>query len=195
MYHLDIILIILLIIKKVQMIYISHRGNLDGPNPELENSPNYITAALAKGYDVEVDVWWLENSGYWLGHDSPQYEVDKYFLSNKKLWCHAKDIKTISRLIRSEFARPNPFVHCFFHQNDDVTLTSKNFLWTYPGKPLDYGSIAVLPERAEDKWTQNDNFVGICSDYIDLYRKPKRVIGDLWPAFSQTTARIKSMNE
>ena len=28
------------------MLYISHRGNLDGINPELENNPKYISNAL-----------------------------------------------------------------------------------------------------------------------------------------------------
>ena len=27
-------------------------------------------------------------------------------------------------------------IHCFRHQEDDVTLTSRGYMWTYPGKPL-----------------------------------------------------------
>ena len=38
------------------MIFISHRGNLSGPNPKLENSINYINEALKK-FDVEIDLW------------------------------------------------------------------------------------------------------------------------------------------
>ena len=38
------------------MILISHRGNINGPNPEMENNPEYIQKALDLGYDVEVDV-------------------------------------------------------------------------------------------------------------------------------------------
>ena len=40
------------------MKLIAHRGNIDGPNPERENSPEYIEEALKAGYDVEVDVWY-----------------------------------------------------------------------------------------------------------------------------------------
>jgi hypothetical protein len=55
------------------MILISHRGNISGPNPEQENHPDYIWAAIQAGYDVEVDVW-FENGKFMLGHDEPQYE-------------------------------------------------------------------------------------------------------------------------
>ena len=39
------------------MKFIAHRGNVFGPNVELENSPNYIDKAISTGYDVEVDLW------------------------------------------------------------------------------------------------------------------------------------------
>ena len=38
------------------MIFIAHRGNLSGPQPENENKLAYIQAALDKGFSVEVDV-------------------------------------------------------------------------------------------------------------------------------------------
>ena len=44
------------------MILISHRGNIDGPNPKLENSPEYIQLAMEKGFDVEVDVWYKDDN-------------------------------------------------------------------------------------------------------------------------------------
>ena len=34
------------------MIFISHRGNLNGPEPLRENCPSYIDEALRAGYDV-----------------------------------------------------------------------------------------------------------------------------------------------
>jgi len=65
------------------MIYIAHRGNTQGPNPDKENHPDYLRDAVRKGYDVELDVW-LINGKYILGHDAPQYEVPDYFLENNK---------------------------------------------------------------------------------------------------------------
>lgn len=38
------------------MILISHRGNLSGLNPDLENSEKYINTALSLGFDVEIDI-------------------------------------------------------------------------------------------------------------------------------------------
>jgi len=52
-------------------------------------------------------------------------------------------------------------IHCFWHQEDDVTLTSKGYLWTYSGKELTENSIAVLPEKKPDV-----EVAGICSDYV-----------------------------
>jgi hypothetical protein len=34
----------------------------------------------------------------------------------------------------------------FWHQNDDFTLTSKNYIWTYPGQPYTASSVIVMPE-------------------------------------------------
>ena len=39
------------------MKIISHRGNLYGPNPELENKPEYILAAIKCNFRVEIDLW------------------------------------------------------------------------------------------------------------------------------------------
>ena len=52
-------------------------------------------------------------------------------------------------------------VHCFWHQEDDVTLTSKGYLWTYPNKQLTPKSIAVLPEGVIE-----EEIAGFCSDFI-----------------------------
>ena len=54
-----------------------------------ENNPEYINKAIEKGYDVEIDVR-FENKKFFLGHDFNQFEINKEFLLNKKLWCHAK---------------------------------------------------------------------------------------------------------
>ena len=61
------------------MHFISHRGNLNGPNKNLENKPNYIKEALDKGFDVEIDVW-LSKEKFYLGHDEPLYETDVNFI-------------------------------------------------------------------------------------------------------------------
>ena len=63
------------------MIFISHRGNINGPNKLMENNPSYILSALNEGYECEIDVWKIKDKRF-LGHDNPDYEVDKQFLLN-----------------------------------------------------------------------------------------------------------------
>ncbi len=135
------------------MILISHRGNLNGKS-DKENQPDYIDEALSHGFDVEVDVWYHKDEFY-LGHDEPQYKVDEKFLEKTEIWCHAKNIDALNRMVE------NGKIHCFWHQEDDVTLTSEGYLWTYPGKDLTKNSISVLPTKK-----LNVEVAGICSDFI-----------------------------
>ena len=120
------------------MILISHRGNIDGPNEVRENSPYYIMEALTMGFDVEIDVWFVDGE-FWLGHDSPQYKTDYKFLMNERFWCHAKNLDALMEM--KKYA-----IHYFWHETDTVTLTSKNYIWAYPGKQPIKGSIACMPE-------------------------------------------------
>ncbi len=139
------------------MILISHRGNLNGKT-DRENQPKYIEEAIFHDFDVEVDVWY-DSKQFWLGHDKPQYKVSERFLEHPNLWCHAKNIDALYVM------NTNYHIHCFWHQEDDVTLTSMGYLWTYPGKQLTSNSIAVLPDGKVP-----DNIVGICSDFIGSFR-------------------------
>tara|TARA_B100000131_G_C17952877_1_gene547177 strand:+ start:142 stop:582 length:441 start_codon:yes stop_codon:yes gene_type:complete len=142
------------------MILISHRGNLSGKNDDKENHPDYIQTALDKGFDVEIDVWYKDGEWY-LGHDKPQYQVDLEYLKNDKFWCHAKNIEALNQMLEED-------IHCFWHQEDDVTLTSKGFMWTYPGKQLTSKSICVLPEKNNEI---PKKCLGICSDFIVSYKE------------------------
>ena len=141
------------------MYLISHRGNINGILEKRENSPSYINEALNKGYDVEVDVR-FDNNQFFLGHDKNQYQINKEFLLNKKIWCHAKTTEALIALEKID-------AHYFWHQEDDYTITSKGFIWTYPGKKLLLKSICVLPEKYDYKQIDCE---GICSDYIQNYK-------------------------
>jgi len=142
------------------MILISHRGNLNGINSDKENSPSYLLSALNKGFNVEVDVR-FENNKFYLGHDFSQFEINVDFLQNKSIWCHAKTHEAL-------YALHNINAHYFWHQEDDYTITSRGYIWTYPSKKLLPNSICVLPEKANYK---SFNCLGICSDFIEKYKK------------------------
>lgn len=142
------------------MILISHRGNIDGRKPQLENGQRYCESAIDAGYNVEVDVWVYDDI-FWTGHARPQYRVDTDFFQRDEVWCHAKDIEALNRLL-------DIGAHCFFHQNDPVTLTSKGYIWTYPTHKLTGKSICVLPEL---QTISIENCAGICSDIIGSYNE------------------------
>jgi hypothetical protein len=147
------------------MIYISHRGNLKGRDAASENQPEYIDEAINAGFDVEIDMWWVDGRIY-LGHDEPQYEVDDIWLSHRadKLWVHCKNVELLN-WIRSTT------LHYFWHEEDTLTLTSKQYMWVYPGKQPIIGSIAVMPELYNDKINK---CMGICSDFVEDYKNKSK---------------------
>ena len=143
------------------IIYIAHRGNVSGKNKIEENKPEYLLNAINKGYFVETDMWLINNKLY-LGHDSPTYEIKIDFLLEikDKLFCHCKNIEALDFLINKY-----PDIECFFHDNDDCTLTSKKKIWTYPGKKLYLSSICVMPEQTDQLPV---NCLGVCTDNHEL---------------------------
>ena len=143
------------------MILISHRGNLIGKNPSAENSRECILLALNEGFDVEIDLWFTDGK-LWLGHDRPNYPVGIDFLTkhSDRLWLHCKSLETLAYL--SNYDTYN----YFFHDSDLATITSKGYLWVYPGNQPVKNSIAVLPEINNDDVSEA---VGVCSDFIRHY--------------------------
>jgi hypothetical protein len=145
------------------MKLIAHRGLMNGPDQTLENTPDQIDKCLAEGFDVEVDVWWL-NGRWWLGHDEPKIATSFYFLKRKGIWIHCKNELVLEKLV----AHPRQ-LHYFWHQTDCYTLTSKGIPWIYPGKQPIYNGVTVLPEEwmdLKDVKLLADNGHGICSDYV-----------------------------
>jgi len=148
------------------MIYISHRGNINGRIEDVENKPEYINDTILLGYDVEVDVWFVDGE-WWLGHDKPQYKISVEWLEERqdKLWIHCKNVDAMVEL-ESGNKHYDGF-NFFWHETDTLTLTSLSFIWVYPGKQPIKGSIAVMPEIHKEDVSQ---CYGICSDYIEKYK-------------------------
>lgn len=143
---------------------IAHRGNVYGKNINRENSPDYIIEALNLGFDVEIDVWVIGDQVY-LGHDSPEYKIEKEFLFNNRFWCHAKNYSALIMMIKYK-----DLIHCFSHNSDDYILTSRGIIWAYTGKPVNEDTICVMPENCNN-YSNDDlkNCLGICSDDIAKY--------------------------
>lgn len=147
------------------MLLISHRGNITGKNKNLENTTDYILNAINLGYNVEIDVWNIKGKWY-LGHDNPDNKIDISFLRNNLLWCHAKNLDALAHMVSDRN------IHCFWHEDDKATLTTENFLWTFPGETLYNNSISVLPEICGQtkEALYEKQISGICSDYIGDYK-------------------------
>lgn len=145
-------------------LLIAHRGLVNGANVEIENHPQQIDSALSKGFDAEVDIWYTIDGGFMLGHDAPTYPVSLQWLRDRadKLWLHAKNLDAL-HLLDSQFNK-------FWHESDQHTLTSKGYIWTYPGvKTSASNGIVVMPESANIsiKEVTQINCYGICSDYVE----------------------------
>ena len=147
------------ILDDQKMKIISHRGNLNGSSTDLENHPTYIQAAIGAGYEVEVDVWYIDTK-FVLGHDNPQYEVDKKWLKELPLWCHAKNESALCEMLKEH-------IHCFWHENDRFTLTSKGVPWCFPNNYQKNG-ITVSLGIKENNFSHN--ILGVCTDYPLTWR-------------------------
>ena len=154
------------------MRIISHRGNLNGIDRALENHPRHIAGLINQpemAIDVEVDLWYW-NDKFYLGHDEPQNFIKQQWIEDHKynLWIHCKNSEALAMMLNHKD------VNCFWHQQDDYTITSKNWVWCYPDKqPPGHEnsfpwierhyllSVGVLPELNN---TNIDNFTTICTD-------------------------------
>jgi len=147
------------------LVFISHRGNLTGPNPAMENRPEYISAALAAGFDVEIDVRLDEASGGWLlGHDTGDYPVPYSFLLQPRLWVHCKNGAALRALSMDKR------VHCYWHSNDEYTLTSRGIMWVYPDKPV-LGPRSVAVMFTDPAALLDSDLYGVCSDDVGSLRR------------------------
>jgi hypothetical protein len=142
------------------MIIISHRGNIEGPVPSEENKPEYIKRALSLGFNVEVDLWVIDGK-FMLGHDKPLYDIRYAFLFTGGLWIHCKNIDALYMLLDTTIP------YYFFHQKDDVTVTSNGYIWTYPGKKLTSRSIAVVTGKS---FVGIEKAYGVCTDYPLIFK-------------------------
>ena len=145
------------------MKLISHRGNVNGPQKELENTPEQISRVLDQGYDCEIDLWLTDNK-LWLGHDAAEYSINRDFLEHPGLWIHAKNLPALAWLTTTDF-------NYFWHQQDDFVITSHHYIWAYPGQPLTARSVAVMPEwnYRHDETRQLECFA-VCSDFVAEFK-------------------------
>jgi len=150
------------------MIYISHRGNLEGIDKERENSLSYIDEAIALGYEAEVDLR-LNDGRLFFGHDTPDYNVTHAWLQKRKnkLWIHVKDYKSLVWLLNSE-----EDYRYFCHESDKYTLTSNGYVWSHDLKNnmINKCIVPLISKEQVMNFTQR-SFYGVCTDYPVFCKK------------------------
>jgi hypothetical protein len=137
------------------MKIIAHRGNINGPDPLNENTIDYLKYTYEKGFDVECDIIG-HNGKLYFGHDVPQEPVDIDFIYNTGVWCHAKNIEALENLSKLN-------VNYFWHEDDAATITSKGYIWCYPGKFIKSKN-AVWLDLFDTELLDYTNIYGICTD-------------------------------
>ena len=144
------------------MKLISHRGNIIGPNPNTENTPSYIDTAISAGYDVEIDIR-LINGKYYLGHDTPDYEVTQTWLLKRKdrLWIHCKNIEAANELSKLDS------LQFFCHTSDPFVLTSNGYVWAHE-LAIKVGSRVIIPLLDEKDLSEYEGIgtYAVCTDYM-----------------------------
>ena len=149
------------------MRIIAHRANLNGPSKDRENTIDQIYRSIEYGFDVEIDVR-IINQKILLGHDKSKESIslEKLLKLSNYLWIHCKNIDALEYFKKNNL---NNVFNYFWHQEDNYTLTSKGYIWSYPGSILSPNSINVLPEWSNEinklKFLKTDEVYGICTDY------------------------------
>lgn len=148
-------------------VFIAHRGNWQGAEPDYENRLDYLREAYQAGYAVECDLQ-VYNDVLYFGHDEPQDQVDWSFIGRPYVFCHAKTIETMQVLM-------NGGVHCFWHEEDKMTLTSMGFMWCYPGVyPVNHRAIWLDLQGAETPIIPDGEIFGVCGDDFNNLKWIKR---------------------
>jgi HAD superfamily hydrolase (TIGR01509 family) len=150
-----------------KLCLISRRGNLEGANPEKENTPAYVQHALNLSFDVQVDVWSGKDGGWYLGNDGPKHKVDLTFLQSKGLWLRCGDVQTF-QLVTSLIT-----VKAFVGQPDSksMLLTTSGHCWTgTAGQELVETSILAYGVAPDEVYELEEKVFGLCQDDVLVLR-------------------------
>jgi hypothetical protein len=171
---------------------ISHRGNIDGPNPCRENHPDYIKAALNKGYGVEIDAWFVD--GQWgLGHDEPLYAVNlQYFFDLRNhsvkvnggpfdirrhplVWIHLKNLGAVQEM-----------------KNVNTSCASDK---SAPGEDEYTAMNRRIAERLNYFWHQADDVTITNHGHFWVHPKVEEIpVGSAWVVPEYTASKAAGVN-
>lgn len=153
--------------SKSKMLFISHRGNVNGPmSQRYENNPKIIEKVIRAGYLVEVDLQIHQGKPY-LGHDEPFHKVTRAWIEkwNPHLFFHAKTREAVEWIYSGECL----IDRWFFHEQEKYTLVSDGSLWTHDltKPPLKHSIVPLISFSSVKEYPFTTNFEGICTDWIE----------------------------
>lgn len=139
--------------------WILHRGNNNGLSPETENDPKVLLERLIEGWDVEIDLWKMNDELY-LGHDAPTYKINDDILLNDNVWIHCKNLEAYLYLRDHELSDQFNY---FSHDKDIFALTSKGLIWTNIG--IDIKTTGCIKVVSGNDFERIPG-IGVCTDYL-----------------------------
>lgn len=140
--------------------WILHRGLMYGPDKRMENNEDMLRKRIEDGWNVEIDIWYVD-AKLMLGHDGPTVELrDETLLEHRNTWVHCKNLDAAA------YCNTKPNIHFFVHDTDMAVLTSKGYIWCYPGNKAGPTSVCVLPELVGI--TDTSDVSAVCSDYLPI---------------------------
>ncbi len=133
------------------MKLISNRGNIDGVNLELENTLEYVEAAINLKHDVKIDLWSKENKLY-LGNDGPKQQITVDWLEKyaQNLWVQCRDEDLYE--IFYKFDPNGKDLNYFYCEDPSIILTTSTGV-----------KIAIL---SEDSIVDTVDCYGVCLNTI-----------------------------
>lgn len=151
------------------MIFISHRGNINDINESLENTHDYIDEAIKQGYEVEIDVWRVDENLF-LGHDNPEIPVKLDWLAERKdkLWIHTKNRQAF------EFMT---VIDCgfkfFWHTIEPFILTSNKKIWAHDYESIENDRLCIVPLLSLESVLLADirDWYAICTDFPEQCKR------------------------
>jgi len=146
------------------MELIAHRGNIFGPQPEIENSPEYIDEAIRQLYKAEIDLWSVRGELF-LGHDSPIYLIDFDYLFDRRdfIYVHLK-----GRFEEGNACLIND-LNWFKHHDERFVFTNFGDKWYFPSAEIMSDGVNLMPEYSstvELFISKMNRDVRVCSDYV-----------------------------
>lgn len=152
------------------MKLIAHRGNINGKAENAENRPIYIESAILLGYEVEVDIWFVDNK-FWLGHDAPEYPVtDKWILKNANhLWFHCKNVDAVNMFLDLDIDGGG--FQYFWHENDRLSITSQGYIWTCDVSITGPNVVWMITNEGpmDGSGIGNPDIYGVCADNLSYF--------------------------